>query len=40
MHIINYLTNYSERREVYIDDIESIIEYNKLCQYDNFTINH
>jgi len=40
MHIINYLTNYSERREVYIDDIESIIEYNKLCQYDTFTINH
>ena len=40
MHIINYLTNYSERREVYIDDIESIIEYNKLCQYDTLTINH
>ena len=39
-HIINYLINYSERRELYIDDLEEIIEYNQLYRYDNLSINN
>ena len=39
-HIINYLTNYSERREFYVDDIKSIIEYNQLYRYDSLRINN
>ena len=40
LHVINYLTNYSERRKLYIDDVRSIIQYNKLDRYDTLKINH
>ena len=40
LHIINYLTNYSERRKLYIDDVRSIIQFNKLYRYDTLKINH
>jgi len=36
--MIKYLDHYSERRELYINDLESIIEYNKLVDYDNLEI--
>ena len=39
-YIINYLINYSERRKLYVDDLESIIEYNKLYRYDSLIINN
>jgi len=39
-YIIRYLTNYSERRELYISDIESIIEHNQLYKYDNLLIDN
>lgn len=39
-YMINYLTNYSERRELYINDIETIIEYNRLSRYDTLVINN
>jgi len=32
--MIKYLDRYSERRELYINDLKSIIEYNKLMYYD------
>ena len=36
--MIKYLDHYSERRELYINDLELIIEYNKLVDYDNLEI--
>ena len=32
--MIKYLDRYSERRELYINDLKSIIEYNHLMYYD------
>jgi len=38
-NMIKYLVNYSERRELYIEDLRTIIEYNNLCQYDTLKIS-
>jgi len=38
-NIVMYLTKYSERRELYTNDITSIINYNNLYQYNNLTID-
>ena len=32
--MIKYLDHYSERRELYVDDIKKIIDYNNLYKYD------
>ena len=37
--LILYLDKYSIRRELYIKDIQDIIEYNNLFIYDNIEIN-
>jgi len=37
--MIRYLDQYSERRELYIDDLESIIDYNNLCKYDTLELD-
>tara|TARA_B100001142_G_scaffold330177_1_gene396789 strand:- start:8335 stop:9138 length:804 start_codon:yes stop_codon:yes gene_type:complete len=37
--LISYLTNYSERRELYVEDILEIIEYNQLCRYDTISFH-
>ena len=37
-NLIQYLTKYSERRELYIKDIALIIDYNNLTQYDTIQI--
>ena len=38
IELIHELKIYSERRELYIKDLESIIEYNNLTLYDNFEL--
>ena len=38
-NIVMYLTKYSERRELYTNDITSIINYNNLYQYNNLIID-
>jgi len=37
--LLLYLENYSIRRELYINDLQDIIEYNNLFIYDNIEIN-
>ena len=37
--MIRYLDQYSERRELYVDDLESIIDYNNLCKYDTLELD-
>ncbi len=39
-HITNYLTSYSERRQLYIDDIKSIIDFNHFVMYDTLKISN
>ena len=36
--LISYLTHYSERRELYVEDILEIIEYNQLYRYDSISL--
>ena len=36
--LISYLTHYSERRELYVEDILEVIEYNQLCRYDSISL--
>ncbi|MBL32049.1 MAG: hypothetical protein CMP62_04930 [Flavobacteriales bacterium] len=38
--LINYLTSYSERRQLYIDDIKSIIDFNDFVIYDTLKISN
>jgi len=38
--LLKYLIKYSERRELYINDIETVINYNNLFIYDNIKINY
>ena len=37
--MIRYLDQYSERRELYVDGLESIIDYNNLCKYDTLELD-
>ena len=37
-NLIQYLTKYSERRELYVKDLALIIDYNNLTQYDTIQI--
>jgi len=40
LELLPYLVKYSERRELYIDDVKEIIEYNNLYIYDSFELNN
>ena len=40
IELIQELRMYSERRELYVKDLESIIEYNDLIVYDNFELKY
>ena len=37
--LIRYLINYSERRELYVENLRTIIDYNNLTKYDTLKIN-
>ncbi len=37
--LVNYLINYSERREAYVDEVKGVIRVNKLVKYDSYEIN-
>jgi len=36
--LVNYLIDYSERREAYVDEVKSVIKYNDLVKYDTYKI--
>ena len=36
--LVNYLIDYSERREAYVDEVKSVIKYNDLVKYDSYRI--
>ena len=39
-NMIQHLDKYSERRQLYVNDIQTIIEYNNLTRYDSVKINY
>ncbi len=36
--LVNYLIDYSERREAYVEEVTSVIKYNDLVKYDSYKI--
>lgn len=36
--LVNYLIDYSERREAYVEEVTQVIKYNNLLKYDNYNI--
>lgn len=37
--LVNYLIDYSERREAYVEEVKSVIRDNNLVKYDTYTIS-
>lgn len=36
--LVNYLIDYSERREAYVDEVKSVIKYNDLVKFDAYRV--
>lgn len=36
--LVNYLIDYSERREAYVEEVKSVMKYNDLVNYDSYRI--